>query len=112
MTGWMIAQANPRDGLLISDLDISGREHVQELAVGPELFPIEQPPARLRLDDRYLIVTEITIVYDAMVIYGAHLVRSGEIRPDQCVKMLGKGLSVESVGASDVRWSGAQNAAD
>src|SRR5262245_50902335 len=48
-------------------------ERAFQLAVSPELFPIEQPPSLLRLDERYLLVLEITVIYAFMLFFGLHL---------------------------------------
>jgi hypothetical protein len=42
----------------------------------------------------------------------AHLMTSNKIRPNQCLKVFGKGLNFEPAGAIDVRWSGTQTSGD
>jgi hypothetical protein len=44
--------------------------------------------------------------------YGAHLMTSNKIRPNQCLKVFRKGLNFEPGGAIDVRWSGTQTSTD
>ena len=52
-------------------------------------------------------------LYDGLNLdYGAHLMTSNKIRPNQFLKMFGKGLNFEPACASEVRWSTTQTGAD
>jgi hypothetical protein len=76
------------------------------------LFPIEQPPALLRLDDRDPFLTEVTIVCASLLIYSVHLVTCDKIRTDQCLKMFPKGQGIEPDRAIGIRSITAQSGAD